>query len=196
MDFVNEKEVLDLLQNVGVTLTEETADRVYLHMEALESNDDSKVVRAHIATPECELDAHADATTYSVARDELAAKVDEMVHRLRLDQVILMPVGPWKKIFDVVAFSLAENEEWQAIDAAATVELNTRDPLLCNPSDYHTLTALLKALVQDAESEDEALCITTGAAPVVIILHPQGAAEAVFGSQALADEAMETMHAS
>ena len=117
--------------------------------------------------------------------------LEHVFHKLHLSQMILMPVGKWRKVFDAVAFSLADNEEWQAVDTAATVVLNTRDPLLAEPVDFHTITALIRALLSDAEDPDQGLMITTTTAPLMVEIVPDGAIRVSIGDPVLADEVVE-----
>ena len=79
--------------------------------------------------------------------------------------------------------------------SAGTVALNTRDPLLCEPADFHTISDLIKALLSDAESAEQGLMITTTAAPFVLALVPDGAVRISVGNPALADEITETFRA-
>jgi hypothetical protein len=71
------------------------------------------------------------------------------------------------------------------------VELNTRDPLLCEPADFHTLMALLQNLLRDAESPDQGLTLMATASPVLVEIIPDGAVRVSLGSQVLADELAE-----
>jgi len=117
--------------------------------------------------------------------------VDGIILKLRLEQVLLIPTKPWRHVFDAVAFNLAENEDWQAVDAAATVELNRRDPLLCEQGDFQILNALIHALVQDADNPDQGLMLTTTSAPVLVEFVPEGTFRISVGHQVLADEITE-----
>jgi hypothetical protein len=88
---------------------------------------------------------------------------------------------------------MASNEDWQEMDATATVELNTRDPLLCEPADMHLLIALVQALVSDADAPDQGLMFIASASPVLVEIVPDGvgAVRVSLGSQVLADELAE-----
>ena len=81
------------------------------------------------------------------------------------------------------------------IDAAATVELNTRDPLLCEPGDFQTVNALIKALFNDADSEDQGIIITTTATPLLIEVSPVGHVRVSVGNEVLADELVDVFTA-
>ena len=72
-------------------------------------------------------------------------------------------------------------------------ELNTRDPLLCGPADFHTINALIKALLTDAEHPDQGFTLVTTAAPVMMEIIPDGAVRISVGDPVLADEVVETV---
>lgn len=186
MDFVSYDEVLDLLDDYGVEEIAEGNDRLHLKMGAGEG-----VVHLHLADKSTKCRPHNGATVIPVEKDRLPKVVEHIIHLLNLNQLLLIPVGKWRKVFDAVAFSLAKNEAWQEIDATATVELNTRDPLLCEPADFHTLIALIQALVQDADSPDQGLMFLATASPVLFEVIPDGAVRISLGSQVLADEIAE-----
>ena len=186
MEFVRYDEVIDLLREHGVTEAAPDGGRVYLEM--VDNND---VVYLHLAGHDSKASPHDGASVVRVDRDRLAAAVEHIIHKLRLNQVLLIPVCEWRKVFDAVAFSLADNEEWQAVDTAATVELNTRDPLLCEPGDFHTINALVKVLLNDADSPEQGLTLTTTTAPVTVELVPGGAVRISIGNRVLADEVAE-----
>ncbi|MCH8342841.1 MAG: hypothetical protein IH983_02520 [Planctomycetes bacterium] len=186
MEFVAYSEVMDLLKEQGVREVPDGDDRICL--ELVENKD---VVHLHLACRESTSAPRPGATVVAVAKDRLPGVVEQIIHKLHLNQVILIPIAKWRKVFDAVAFSMAENEDWQAVDTAATVELNTRDPLLCDPGDFHTVNALIKVLISDADSPDQGLMITTTAAPVVVELVPDGAVRISIGDPVLADEVAE-----
>jgi hypothetical protein len=187
VEFVAYDEAMELLKEQGVQEVEDENGQVRLE---LAGNDD--VVHLHLASRESSCPPRAGAGVLPVEKERLPSAVDHIIHKLHLTQVLLIPVAKWRRVFDAVAFSMAENEEWQAVDTAATVELNTRDPLLCEPGDFQTVNALMKALLSDADSHDQGLLITTTAAPVVVELVPDGAARISIGNQVLADEVAET----
>jgi hypothetical protein len=149
------------------------------------------VVSICLKTPQAVNSAEESAKVIELPRQELAAAIAEIVQRLHLTQVLLMPVSKWGNVFDAVAFSLADNEDWQEFDATATVERNTRDPLLCEPGDFHTLSALLQAILSDAEGPEQGLMLTSTAAPLLVEIIPAGTVKLSFGTQVMADEVAE-----
>jgi hypothetical protein len=190
VEFIDYGEALDLLKEQGLQEIQEDDKRVCLRLGGGEG-----VVYLHLACAESESVPHDKADVVSVAKDRVPGTVEHILQKLHLSQVLLIPVSKWRNVFDAVAFSMAENEEWQAVDTAATVALNTRDPLLCEPADFHTISELIKALLGDAESPEQGLMITTTAAPVIVEIVPDGAVRISIGDQVLADEVAETISA-
>lgn len=186
MEFVNEKEVFTLLRKLGLERSLESEDRVELSMQS-----DDPVVQVHLSCDESNTVPADGVEVISIDKQRLPAVVEHILHLLRLSQILLVPVGKWRNIFDLVAFSLAENESWQEVDTAATVELNQRDPLLCEPADFPTLNDLLTALFQDAHNPDQGLMLVSTVAPILIEIIPDGALRISIGNQVLADEVAE-----
>ncbi len=185
MEFVDHDEAIELLNEQGIQEFPLGEGQIGL---ALAGNE---VVHLHLACAESTCVPREGAEIVPVERDRLPGAVEQIFHKLHLSQVLVMPVAKWRKVFDAVAFSMADNEDWQAVDAAATLALNGRDPLLCEPPDFHTITALITALLSDADSPDQSLVITTPAAPFVVEIAPDGAARISIGNPVLADEVVE-----
>lgn len=183
MEFVNQSEVADLLQEYGYEEVPEGDERVYLTMP-----DQDGVVHLHFAADECTADPRDGAKAVATGTEALPELVSQVLHRLNLAEVLLIPVGRWRTIFDAVAFSMATNESWQEVDAAATVELNRRDPLLCGPAEFHIVVDLIRALLSDAEGASSELMLTPPAVPVIIGIVPDGAVRISVGTRALADQ--------
>lgn len=189
MEFVNFKDVMQVLADEGVRqIIDEEGDSLQLAFA-----EEIQPIRFHL-THDTDLVTPVDgATMCTLAREQLPKMIESLSHKLHLSQLVLVPIGKWRKVFDAVAFSLAENEDWQEIDAAATVELNTRDPLLCGPGDLHTLSALVDALLHDGESSEHGMTIATSVSPVLIEIVPPGAIRLTVGDEALADEVREML---
>lgn len=186
MEFVNEKEVFTLLRDLGIERTLESEDRVELSMQS-----DDSVVHVHLSCDESKTLPADGVDVITIEKQRLPVVVEHILHQLRLSQILLVPVGKWRNIFDLVAFSLAENESWQEVDAAATVELNQRDPLLCEPVDFPTLNDLLIAFFQNADNPDQGLMLVSTVTPLLIEIIPDGALRISIGNQVLADEVAE-----
>lgn len=183
MEFVHENEIEDMVHDYNLTRVPEGEECVYLRMA-----DVDETVHLHLACSESQAAAADGVSVVQVDKEKLPGVVEHMIHLLHMEQVVLVPVGKWRRVFDAVAFSLAGNEDWQEIDATASVELNTRDPLLCEPGDFHTLIALIEALLNDADSPEQGLMMMPTAAPVLLEIVPDGAVRISLGNQALADQ--------
>lgn len=186
MEFVNEKEAFTLLRNLGYERSLKSENRVELSMKS-----DDSVVHVHLSCHESKTLPEDGVEVITIEKQRLPAVVEYILNQLRLTQILLVPVGKWRNIFDLVAFSLADNENWQEVDTAATVELNQRDPLLCEPVDYPTLNDLLTALFQNADNPDQGLMLVSTVAPILIEIIPDGALRISIGNQVLADEIAE-----
>lgn len=188
MEFVAENEVAEVLENHKITRVPEGDDRVYFEMDAGED-----AVYVHLSDGASAAEPRDGASVIKISKDRLPQVVEHIIHLLHMDQILLFPVGKWRKVFDAVAFSLAENEDWQEIDAAATVELNTRDPLLCESGDMHTLIALIEALLNDADAPDQGLLLVPTASPILLEIVPDGAVRLDLGTAVLADEVADAL---
>lgn len=190
MEFVAYGEAMDLLREQGIREFKDGDDRVCLD---LDQGDD--VVHLHLACAECTCPPRDGADVLTVNRERLPGAVDLIIKKLNMTQLLLIPVSKWRKVFDAVAFSMAHHEEWQTVDATATVELNTRDPLLCEPGDFHTVSALIQAFFCDAHSPDQGLMLTTPSAPLMVELVPEGALRISVGNPVMADELAQRFRA-
>ena len=114
------------------------------------------------------------------------------IHKIHQGRTLLLPAGKWRAVFDAVAFSMAEDEPWQEFDASATIKLNTRDPLLFEPGDEHTLVELVKALMNDGETFEQGVFLIPVGAPLLIHIQPDGPVKFWFGNDVLADEIRES----
>lgn len=191
MEFIDKSEVLSLIREHGIA-PDETGEADEAEVR-LRMADGENVVRVHLACPSSQAAPEAGAKVIQMEEGRLAGVIEEIVARLHLIQLVLVPVGKWRKVFDAVAFSLAENEDWQEFETTATVELNTRDPLLCERGDFHMVEALFKALLSDGESSDQGLMLTSTASPVLIEAIPDGAVRVSLGNRVLADEVAEVV---
>lgn len=185
MEFIQYDETAPVLKELGILQSRNDEEQLRF---VLEAHAEKEVQCVYIATSECTVDGPDDATRLTQDIDAIIHTIDHIFHNLHLTQFLLIPIGKWRRVFDAVAFSMASNEDWQEIDAAATVELNTRDPLICGPADVQVVMSLISALFSDAETVDQGFTITTTAVPLLIEIVPEGAACISVGTKALADE--------
>ena len=186
MEFISAEEAAAVIKDHGIESDTPDEDHIYLRMR-----DGDTVTHHHVAIAGATSEPRESATVYEIESDKLSDTIDHLMHILHHSQLLLIPVGKWRSVFDVVAFSLATNEEWQRIDAAATVELNSRDPLLADAGDLHLLCDLIKALLQDSEKPDQGLMMISVGQPVVVEVVPTGGVRLSFGKRAIADEVAE-----
>lgn len=195
MDFVSQmSDVQALLGQHGITPGEpEGADGAEIRLRMA---DGDEVTRFRLTTGDSATASEpSGARVITIDLERLAAAVEEIIQRLHLSPVLLVPVAKWRDVFDAVAFSLADNEDWQEVDAAASVELHRRDPLVCEPPDYHTVGALVRALLSDGETSQQGLMITSTAAPLLVEVIPGGTVRIDVGSRAIADEIVDAVSA-
>jgi hypothetical protein len=186
LDFIKADEIRDLLHDYGIEQEQPDDDHVTLRMRGGES-----VQYLSVSIGGTDSNAPDAAEHQSVTEEQLPSIVEHLLYKLHHNQMVLVPVGKWRSIFDIVAFSLAENEDWQRIDAAASVELNSRDPLLANAGDLHLLEELFKALLSDSDSSDQGLILITVGVPVMLELVPNVGLRMSFGNEAIASEVRE-----
>jgi len=187
VEFVSYDEAIEVLRELGVVETVVSDER--LQLELADSED---VVHLHLFSAadgaEPTQSPREGAERMIVASERMPDVIEHLIHKLGLMQVLVFPIGKWRRVFDAVAFSMAENEHWQAVDATASMSLNTRDPLLCEPGDVHTLRDLVAAILSDATDSDQGIMITSTNSLVMVELHPDGTARISVGNPALADE--------
>lgn len=137
--------------------------------------------------PDHETDV-ADAEVLEISRDRAGEVLEHILHKLHLAPLLILPIGRWRAVFDVVTPALTENDQWVAIDSAATVELNTRDPLVCELRDLHLLRAVVDAVLNHAETLEQGISIAAVQAPLLVEIEPAGGVLLTIGNEGLADE--------
>jgi hypothetical protein len=120
-----------------------------------------------------------------VARAEIGPIVEGIVHKLKLPETAVIPVGTWRRVFETVAKPMSVHGQWRAIDAAATVELNTRDPLVFGPEHHHLLRDLVTAVIE-GERPDQGVSVVALGVRVVIEVSPGGQLIVFAGDEHLA----------
>lgn len=189
MEFVSDSEVLPLLRESGITAEKANDEMIRLRMA-----DDPSVVRYILRVKGRTLEPeNAEATIVELDEALMISTLIRVLHRLHLDQLVVIPISRWAKVLDAVAYAMAEDEQWLEFDATATVERNTRDPLLCLPADFHSIETLVKALITDADQADQGLMLTSAASPVILEIVPGVGARLTIGARALADEVADAI---
>ncbi|MCX5664607.1 MAG: hypothetical protein NTY97_07915, partial [Planctomycetota bacterium] len=127
-------------------------------------------------------------------RKKLADMVEAIIHKLRLTQVYVIPVGHWRQLFEAVAEGMATNEQWRTIDSAATVELNTRDALLFVPENFHILRDLVRVVLTAGSEPIHGISIATVGSPLLIEVMPAGEVSVFVGRSDLAHVVREVLN--
>jgi hypothetical protein len=186
VDFIKADEIRDLLHDYGIEPEIPDENHVFLRMRDGHSVQHFAVT---LAGADCDLPESTD--RQEIDSSQLPGVMKHLLAKLHHNQMVLIPVGKWRSIFDIVAFSLAENDDWQRIDAAASVELNSRDPLLADAGDLHLLEQLFGALLRDSDSPEQGLMLITVGVPVLLALVPGSGLRLSFGNEAIAAEVRE-----
>jgi len=187
LDFLTEQEINDLLLDLGISQQPEGDNCILLKMD-----DEHTAVKHCLDNADC-LPCGSDEEThcFDMPTEAMVESVVGAIHKIHEGRTLLLPVGKWRSAFDAVAFSMSEDEPWQEFDASATIKLNTRDPLLFESGDEHTLVGLVKALMNDGETIEQGVFLIPVGAPLLIHIQPGGPVKFWFGNDVLADEIRE-----
>jgi hypothetical protein len=88
-------------------------------------------------------------------------------------------------VFEAVAKPMSAHEHWREIDAAATVELNTRDPLSFEPAHHHLLRDLVAAVVSSGGGALQGISVVAVGMRVVLEVLPDGQMIVFVGDAAM-----------
>ena len=129
-----------------------------------------------------------DAEILDIPRERAGEVLEHILHKLHVEPVLILPIGRWRSVFDVVTPVLADNEQWMGIDSEATIELNTRDPLLFELRDLHLLRSVVETVLKHSETLDQGISIAAIQAPILVEVDPAGGVLLTIGNEGLADE--------
>ncbi|MGP1309643.1 MAG: hypothetical protein ACTS27_05545 [Phycisphaerales bacterium] len=104
--------------------------------------------------------------------------VESLLHKHKASEALFVPVGKWRAICDVLALELANDPSWQDVDAEAALHLNSHDPLLLTPRDFHVVPTMLSALLRaapDDPSGEHDLTIVAAGVGMLLEFRPAGA---------------------
>jgi len=132
-------------------------------------------------------DADRSIITPAAALPEIA---ERLLHKAHIAQCVIIPVGRWRPILDLLAFELATNEDWLDIDADATLHQNTRDPLGLTSKSRHVVALIAASLFPAADpaldltiaSLDSPFVLELRSEPALILHGPQAMAENLAAS--------------
>ena len=129
-----------------------------------------------------------DAEILDIPRERAGEVLEHILHKLHVEPVLILPIGRWRSVFDVVTPVLADNEQWMGIDSEATIELNTRDPLLFELRDLHLPRSVVETVLKHSETLDQGISIAAIQAPILVEVEPAGGVLLTIGNEGLADE--------
>lgn len=171
VEFLPYNEALQSLTEQGVG-EQVCGDLVRFELSAIEHSENpvGQVQRVLIGA---DCDGANDAIRcVTLAKDQLGRAVEELVHSAHMAMPIMIPVGQWRDVFELVAFELAGDEIWDEVDAEAALHQHSRDPLGLHQKQRHVLSKIVDALLATASEEKHDLTIAALDTPVVIeVLH-------------------------
>jgi len=188
VEFVSYSEAWAALQQQGLEEAERTDTE--LHLALRES---PHLVVIDIAASDHRLAVSLPPEVSRVPRQAMPAIVEGLAHRLRLDPVLIIPVGRWREVFEAVSSGMAPNETWMAIDQMASVELNTRDPIMLGPVDHMTLRDLLRVILTDGTKDTQGVSVAAPGSSLLIEVLPSGQMILFMGNAHLAVTAREVI---
>lgn len=151
MEFVGFGDVRNELRSRGVVESQRSDGSIRLSIDA--AKHPTSVLLASPPAAASTAGCHRVGHCVECPAERAAAALETVLHKLHLAPLYIIPVGTWRPIFDVVSFDLASNEAWQEIDSQASIQQNTRDPLVCGPRDLHTLRELVRVLLANGEPD-------------------------------------------
>lgn len=187
LDFLPEQEITDLLTELGVVIHTESDDCVLLEMGG-----DFVSVKHCLCNDEHPCDSDPETLCSDMNTSDMVDTLEKVIRKIHSGRTLMIPVGKWRSAFDAVAFSMAGDEPWQEFDASATIKLNTRDPLLFEIGDEHTLIELVKSIMNDGELAEQGVFLIPVGAPLLLHIQPSGPVKFWFGNSTFADEVRET----
>jgi len=131
-----------------------------------------------------------------VPLQRLTSIPEEVLLRLHVGDVALIPVGTWRSILDAAAFALAKDEKWLTVDAEASMHQNSRDPLAVTPKSRHIIGVLLGGLIESgADGADHELHLLSLTSPLVLRLSPGGRIDVWCPTAAIAERVASVVNA-
>jgi hypothetical protein len=136
---------------------------------------------------------NADSIPFPISREKAADALEAILHRLHLTPILLFPIGRWRKVFEGIGFELTDNLAWQEIDSAATIELNTHDPLRCEPGDLHVVHDVLATILRCGKEHGHGITLAALGKPLLIVIEPPGRLRVELFGETLAIEVRELL---
>lgn len=168
MEFLPYQDALATLEGNGVHVVEES-DLVRLELRSERAGSMPMGDVVHIVVgPNAASEASDGEHAVAVSLERVGEAIESIVHAAHLSEAVMIPAGQWRDVLDLVAFSLAGDEDWSDIDAEAALHQNSRDPLGLHQRQRHVVGKLVSALLENATDPRHGLSITALDAPIVI----------------------------
>ncbi len=166
MEFVPYNEAHGWLGELGIAERREgDSIRFELDAESVAKIRPGEIVRATIGTAP----GDASGTRHVEAKPDTLGEVAEgILHKSHLNQILLIPVGQWRAVLDLLAFALADDEDWLDIDAEASLHQNSHDPLMIVPRQRHIIPKIVNALIVNGEDPAHDLTIASAESPLLV----------------------------
>lgn len=184
MEFVENDLTWNRLRKQGVVEIDRADPE--LHLDLDESTD---VAVLDVAADDHESVNKLPKAVMRVPRKAFGPIVEGVLHKLRIAEAVVIPVGCWRRVFEAVAQPMSQHAQWTQIDSAATVELNTRDPLLVLQGNHHLLRDLVNSVVATGSAPDQGVSVVAIGVRLLIEVLPNGQMIVFAGDAALAGNA-------
>ena len=171
MEFVQYQELLPGLQEQGIV---EAADADGLIRLEMEPGPRLKIL--HLRDRASRVPPYPDAAVVECSKEHVADLVRQIIDKIHLTEVLVIPVGTWRDLVDCVAYDLAADEDWIEIDAVAALHQNTRNALAITRGETRVLVDMVRALLKSGASPRQDFSITSDASPLLIEVFHDGAA--------------------
>lgn len=184
MEFVEHEPTWNRLRKQGVVELDPRDPELHLDLD-----ETSAVVALDVAASDHAQARRLPKAVVRVPRAEFGPIVEGVLHKLRIAESVVIPVGLWRRVFEAVAEPMAHHAQWTDIDTAATVEQNTRDPLLVLPSNLHLLRDLVNSVVSSGTAPDQGVTVVAVGVRLLIEVLPAGQMIIFTGDAALGQQA-------
>ncbi len=168
--FINYEDILPDLTAQGLIEVTDEQNLVRLEMGA-----ESEVGVCHFADPASKVLPYPGAEVITRPASELPNIIEQMLGKLHLSEMLVIPVDRWRPIVDCIAFEMAADENWTEIDAMMAMHQNTRNALSVPRSETDVLIHMISCLLANAEGPQQDIIITSDVRPVIFEVFSDGA---------------------
>ncbi len=168
--FIKYEDILPDLKAQGLI---EVADEQ--NLIRLEMGTESEVGVCHFADPASKVLPYPGAEVFSRPASDIPSIIEQMLSKVHLSEMLVIPVDRWRPIVDCIAFEMADDENWTEIDAMMAMHQNTRNALSVPRSETDVLIHMIRCLLANAEGPQQDIMITSDVRPVLFEIFSDGA---------------------